>query len=162
MKRVILILSLFFALGSSLSTQGQIRVFAGNANYITDQVLHFTNNRIFPAYTFDFSAVLYTVIGGKIMVGGSGSEFDLIYTFRDGRLYTGNAMYSGQIAYTLGENGKIYKGDSNFELDVLYTVKDGVIFAGSGTFAGDAIYFIEGRYSPADLFGILLSLDLIS
>jgi len=162
MKRIVLILSLVFSLGFSLSTQGQIRVFAGNANYITDQVLHFTNNRIFPAYTFDFNAVLYTVIGGKIMVGGSGSEFDLIYTFRDGRLYTGNAMYSGQIAYTLGENGKIYKGDSNFELDVLYTVKDGVIYAGSGTFAGDAIYFIEGRYSPADLFGILLSLDLIS
>lgn len=162
MKRVLLILLLVFTLGFSNSSQGQIRVFAGNANYITDQVLHFTNNRIFPAYTFDFNAVLYTVIRDKIMVGGSGSEFDLIYTFRDGRLYTGNAMYSGQIAYTLGENGKIYKGDSNFELDVLYTVKNNVIYAGSGTFAGDAIYFIEGRYNPADLFGILLSLDLIS
>ncbi|MFT6997551.1 MAG: hypothetical protein ACJAQ4_001305 [Cryomorphaceae bacterium] len=162
MKRILLILSLVFTLGFSNSSQGQIRVFAGNANYITDQVLHFTNNRIFPAYTFDFNAVLYTVIRDKIMVGGSGSEFDLIYTYRDGRIYTGNAMYSGQIAFTFGENGKIYKGDSNFELDVLYTVQNGIIYVGSGTFAGDAIYFIEGRYSPADLFGILLSLDLIS
>jgi hypothetical protein len=162
MKRSLIILLLALSMGSSFSGQGQIRVFAGNAHYLTDQVLHFTNNRIFPGYSFDFNSVLYTVIGNEIMVGGSGSEFDLIYTYRDGRLYTGNAMYSGQIAYTLGDNGKIYKGDSNFELDVLYTVKDGVIYVGSGTFAGDAVYFIEGAYSPADLFGILLSLDLIS
>jgi hypothetical protein len=155
--KTLFLLTLLFATRAN----GQIRVFSGNAHFITDQVLHFANNRIFPGYTFDFNQVLYTVVGNEIMLGGSGSEFDLVYTYRDGKIYSGNAMYSGQIVYTLGENGKIYKGDSNFELDVLYTVKDGVIYAGSGTFAGDAIYFIEGAYSPAQLFGILLSLDLI-
>ena len=110
----------------------------------------------------NFNDVLYTVIGNRIMEGGSGSEFDLVYTFKEGRIYRGNAMYTSQIAYTIGQNGKIYKGNSTFELDVLYTVRDGVIYAGSSTFPGDAIYYIDGPYSPAELIGFLLSLDLIS
>lgn len=155
------ILVLFIFLAVSLSADAQTRVFRGNAQYLTEQVLHLANHRIYPGYVFDFDQVLYTVLGNEIMEGGSGSEFDLVYTFRDGKLYSGNAMYTSQIAYTLGENGKIYKGDSTFELDVLFTVKNGVIYAGSGTFAGDAIYYIDGPHSAAELFGILLSLDLI-
>ena len=108
MKRSTLFLLLFLTFGLAKESVAQIRVFSGNAHYITGQVLHFANNRIFPGYSFDFNEVLYTVIGNEIMLGGSGSEFDLVYTYREGRIYTGYAMYSGQIVYTLGENGKIY------------------------------------------------------
>jgi len=142
--------------------KAQTRVFRGNAHYLTEQVLHLANHRIYPGYSMNFNEVYYTVLGNEIMEGGAGSEFDLIYTYRDGKLYSGNAMYTSQISYTLGENGKLYKGDSTFELDVLYTIRNGVIYAGSGTFAGDAIYYIEGPVTPAELFGILLSLGLIT
>lgn len=95
------------------------------------------------------------------MRGGTGSEFDLLYTFREGKLYTGTAMYTSQIAYRI-ENGKIFKGDSTFQLDILYTVKDGIIFDGNQTYSIDALYVIEGSYTDTDLFAILLSLNLIT
>lgn len=94
------------------------------------------------------------------MTGGSGSEFDLLYTYKEGRLYRGTAMYSSQIAYTF-KNGKIYKGDSSFQLDVLYTVKDGVIYEGNQAFQMDALFAIDGKYGDTDIFAILLSLGLI-
>lgn len=95
------------------------------------------------------------------MLGGTGSEFDLVYTFRDGKLYEGNAMYSSQIAYSF-QNGKIYKGDSTFQLDILYTFKNGVIYEGDQAFAMDALFAINGKYGDIDIFAILLSLGLIT
>ncbi len=95
------------------------------------------------------------------MAGRTGSEFDLLYTCREGKLYSGNAMYSSQIAYRI-INGKIYKGDSAFQLDILYTVQNGIIFDGNQTYSIDALYAIKGVYTDTDLFAILLSLNLIT
>lgn len=95
------------------------------------------------------------------MTGGTGSEFDLLYTYKDGKLYKDQAMYSSQIVYTF-KNGKIYKGDSTFQLDILYNFKDGVIFAGDKAFAMDALFAIDGKYGDIDILAILLSLGLIT
>lgn len=95
------------------------------------------------------------------MTGSSGSEFDLVYTCKDGKLYSGRGMYSSEIAYTF-ENGKVYKGNSTFQLDILYNIKDGVIYAGDRSFSMDAIFVITGKYTDVDIFAILLSLQLIA
>lgn len=95
------------------------------------------------------------------MTGGTGSEFDLLYTYRDGKLFKDTAMYTSQIAYTF-RDGKIYKGDSSFLLDILYTIKNGVIYEGDQAFAMDALYAIDGKYGDTDIFAILLSLGLIT
>lgn len=95
------------------------------------------------------------------MTGGTGSEFDLLYTFKDGKLYKDQAMYSSQIVYTF-KDGKIYKGDSSFHLDIIYNLKDGVIFEGDQAFAMDALFAIDGKYGDTDIFAILLSLGLIT
>lgn len=162
MKNILKIaLVLVLLAGISKTASAQIQVYRGNGHILTEQVLHFANHRIFPGYSFNYNDILFTVIGNKIMRGGIGSEFDLLYTFRDGKLYSGSAMYTSQIAYRI-ENGKIYKGDSTFQLDILYTVKDGIIFDGNQTYSLDALYAIHGNYTETDLFGILLSLNLIS
>lgn len=160
-KFVKISLVLFFLFGLTKTTTAQIQVYRGNGHVLTEQVLHFANNRIFPGYSFNYNDILYTVIDNKIMTGGSGSEFDLLYTFREGKLYTGTAMYTSQIAYRI-MNGKIYKGDSAFQLDILYTVQNGIIFDGNQTYSIDALYAIIGVVTDTELFAILLSLNLIS
>jgi hypothetical protein len=159
MKRI-LALAFFFSMVGATSV-AQIYVYAGNAHYPTEMVLRFENNRMLPAASFSINDAYYTVVGNQIMEGPMGSAFDLLFTFREGKLYTGNGMFTSQIAYTLA-NGKIYKGDSVFELDVLYNVRNDVIYVGSQSFPTDAIYYIQGRYNPSQLFAILLSLQLIS
>ena len=158
MKKVVLLLLLALF---CMEMEAQIRVYRGSGQFITEQVLHESNGRFFPGYSFNFDDALYTVRGPMIMFGPSGSEFDLIYTMRENKLYRGNAMYTSQIAYTF-DNGKFYKGDSTFELDVLYNVQNNVIYNGSQSFPPDAIYFIEGQPTLTDLFAILLSLELIN
>jgi len=157
----ICLLTLFLAFGLIREAQGQFQVYAGNGYTLTHQVLHSANGRIFPGFSLNFNDALVTVKGNRIMAGPSGSEFDLIFTYKNGRLYRGNAMYTSQIAYTLSPNGKIYEGDSNFELDVVYNVQNGVIFNGAHSHPSDAMYFIEGPHNPVELFGILLALELI-
>ncbi len=95
------------------------------------------------------------------MLGPMGSEFDLLFTFRDNKLWRGTALYTSQIAYTF-EDGRIYRGDSTFLIDMLYNVKDGVIYNGANSFPTDALLLIEGRFTPTQLFAIMLSLELIS
>jgi hypothetical protein len=159
MKRIVLLFTCILLF--SVESYGQLYVYAGNAHYPTEMVLRFENNRMMPAFSFSINDAYYTVVGDKIMEGPMGSEFDLLFTFREGKLYKGNGMFSSQIAYTLFD-GKIYRGDSNFELDVLYNVRNDVIYVGSQSFPTDAIYYIQGRYNPVQLFAILLSLELIS
>ncbi len=158
MKRLLLIFTGILLL--SIAASAQIRVFSGNGHYFTDMVLRLENNRTLPPFSYNINDAYFTVIGNKIMEGPMGSEFDLLYTFRDNKLYTGQGMYSGQIAYTYVD-GKIYRGNSNFELDVIYNVREDVIYAGRQSFATDALYLIEGQYTLAQLFAIMLSLDLI-
>lgn len=155
-----LIIAFVLVLLSTLS-YGQYRVFAGNGYTLTHQVLHSSNGRLYPGFSLNFNDALATVAGNEIMAGPSGSIFDLVFTFKDNKVYRGNAMYTSQIAYTLGENGKIYEGDSTFELDVLYNVKNGVIYNGAHSHPSDAMFFIEGPHSAIDLFAILFSLELI-
>lgn len=150
-----------FLFGTTLTARSQYQVYAGNGYTLTHQVLHSANGRIFPGYSLNFNEALVTIRGNEIMAGPSGSEFDLIFTFKDGKLYRGNAMYTSQIAYTLGPNGKIYDGNSTYELDVLYNVKNGVIYNGAYSHPTDALYFIEGPHNPVDLFGVLVALELI-
>lgn len=145
----------------STAVFAQFRVFAGNGYTLTHQVLHSLNGRIYPGFSLSFNEALATVSANQIMAGPSGSEFDLIFTLREGKAYRGNAMYTSQIAYTIAPNGKIYKGDSTFELDVLYNVKNGVIYNGSQSHPSDAMFYIEGPHTPADLIGVLMSLELI-
>jgi len=157
----IFFISFILVTGIMGDAQGQYQVYAGNGYTLTQQVLHSANGRIFPGFSFNFNEALVTVRGNKIMAGPSGSEFDLIFTYQEGKLYRGNAMYTSQIAYTLGPNGKIYEGNSTFELDVLYNVREGVIFNGSHSHPSDAMYFIEGPHNPVDLFAVLVALELI-
>jgi len=153
---------LFILITFSLSeAQAQYQVYAGNGYTLTHQVLHSANGRIFLGFSLNFNDALITVRGNKIMAGPSGSEFDLIFIYQEGKLYRGNAMYTSQIAYTLGPNGKIYEGNSTFELDVVYNVQNGVIFNGAHSHPSDAMYFIKGPHTPVDLFGILVALELI-
>ncbi len=145
----------------TLAVSAQIRVFSGNGHYFTDMVLRLDNNRTLPPFSYSVNDAYFTVIGNKIMRGPMGSEFDLVYTVRDNKLYTGQGMYTSQIAYTF-TNEKVYRGDSNFELDVLYNFRENVIYAGSQSFATDALFLIEGEITLAQLFAIMLSLDLLS
>lgn len=160
MLRIFLILFLLSA-GFVEDSTAQYQVYAGNGYTLTHQVLHSSNGRIFPGFSLNFNEALVTVRGNKIMAGPSGSEFDLIFIYKEGKLYRGNAMYTSQIAYTLGPQGKIYEGDSTFELDVVFNVQNGVIFNGAHSHPSDAMYFIEGAHTPVDLFGVLVALELI-
>ncbi len=157
MRSIILTLCLTLL---TIVVSAQIRVFSGNGHYFTDMVLRLENNRTLPPFSYNINDAYLTVVGNKIMEGPMGSEFDLLYTFRDNKLYTGQGMYSAQIAYTYMD-GKIYRGDSNFELDVIYNVREDVIYAGRQSFATDALYLIEGQYTLPQLFAIMLSLDLM-
>jgi hypothetical protein len=158
-KRGILILISVLAI--SVAASAQIRVFAGNGHYFTTLVLRLDNDRTLPAFSFNINEAFYTVVGNRIMEGPMGSEFDLVFTLRDNKLYRGTALYTSQIAYTF-EEGRIYKGDSNFLIDILYNVKDNVIYNGANSFPTDALLLIEGRYTLPQLFAIMLSLELIS
>lgn len=153
-------LSLCFIIFAT-SASAQIRVFSGNGHYFTDMVLRLDNNRTLPPFGYSVNDAFYTVVGNKIMKGPMGSEFDLVYTVRDNKLYTGQGMYTSQIAYTFADD-KIYRGDSNFELDVLYNFRENVIYAGSQSFSTDALFLVEGEITLAQLFAIMLSLDLLA
>lgn len=139
----------------------QVMVYGTNGHHFTEPVLKLDNNRTMPPFSFNIGEAYYTIVGNKIMEGPMGSEFDLLYTFIDGKIYSGHAMYSSQIKYTFLD-GKVYRGDSVFQLDIICNVRDNVIYNGINSMPPDALYFIEGQVSTTQLFGILLSLGLIS
>lgn len=157
MKSLIFFLLLLF---SAAIANAQWVVYTGNGMVIGERVLYAVQGRIFPGDLRVAPQPLYTVIGNEIMVGGSGSMFDLIYTERAGKLYRGNAMYSSQIAYTFAD-GRIYRGDSQFPLDVLCSVQGNMIFEGAYANPAEGRFVIEGPASISDLFAILLALGLL-
>lgn len=145
---------------TSILSFGQWMVFKSNGYMVGERVLYKTNGRILIGDLYAPPKVLFTVIGNEIMAGGSGSTFDLLYTYREGKLYFGNAMYSGQIAYTF-ENGRVYRGNSNFPMDVVCTIERNAIYKGAYANIAEAQFLIDGGASIADLFAILLALGMI-
>jgi hypothetical protein len=144
-----------------MAIHAQVRVFAGSVHTFDRLVLRLDNNRTLPPFSSHINDAYYTVLGARIMHGAMGSEFDLAYTWREGKLYRGDAFFSSNIVYSF-DGERVYRGDSNFLIDVLYTVKNGIVYNGPNTTPHDALLMIQGRVSPPQLLAILLSLELIS
>jgi hypothetical protein len=75
-------------------------------------------------------------------------------------LYPGDSSFRTDILYTF-KDGKIYQGNSDMLLDLLYTFKDGYLYDGQGATVFDIRLTIEGTPTVAELFAILLYLEKI-
>ena len=111
--------------------------------------------------------VLCTVQGNKIFQGFGSSQFDLAYTYREGKFYIGESYFSDAISYTFNE-GKIYIGDSDFALDLAYTIRPNPNYRGTlcvykedSISPFDIVAFLQGEPTEVEIFALLISLALL-
>ena len=111
--------------------------------------------------------VLCTVQGNKIFQGFGSSQFDLAYTYIDGKLYIGESKFIDAISYTF-ELGKIYIGNSTFPLDLAFTIRPnpnlpGVlsVYTEDSISPFDIVAFLQGEPTVVEIFAVLISLALL-
>lgn len=132
-------------------------------------VCHFDNGVIREGNNWT-GKILLTVQNQHVFAGYSTSDFDILYSVRDGKLYLGDSFFTDAIAYTYVESeGKIYLGDSTFPLDLAYTIrpdnfKRGVlnVYKDDSISPFDIVACLQGDIPTAEeLFSLLLSADLL-
>lgn len=162
LKNPVVIIALIFT-GLFLQSENawaQQKVFKGNDFYYEELVLHIENGYVLAPGVYSPSQALYTVQGNRLYYGQASFTDNPTYTVRDDKLYKDNALYSTDILYTF-KDGRIYKGNSTFLMDLLYTIKDGAIYKGETTYGPECIVYLNGNFSTADLYAVMLSLNLL-
>ena len=144
----------------SFVVRSQILVYPDDRRVFTDMLLNVKDGALIMGNsTFTTDAVV-TIRDNRIYRGWSTSTFDLLYTIRDGKVYPVDSNFSGDILYTI-EDGKVYRGNSNFDLDLRYTLRRDSVYKEQSISTFDRVCFIQGRFSEAEYFAILLALELL-
>lgn len=150
-----------FSMGLALTAGAQsLQVFEGNAHYLENLVLEVRSGRVLPPTTFDWSQAAYTVSENRIYAGGYENYNKIAFTVDDNMLYSGDSFLNADILYTF-DQGRIYKGRSTYALDQVYNITDGVLYKGANQTEFDRLYYLRGGYSLAELYAVLLALELI-
>jgi len=152
-------LSLAIAL-MSFCVQAQIYVWEGDGVAAGMPVMNIVNGTLYPELSFMNQDALLTATNDKIYQGRSTSVFDEVYWIQDNKLFSDQGHFSGDCLLTY-HNGKIYRGDSRMFMDQLFSFKNGQLFEGNQTTRLDILYSFEGDVSVAELFAVMLVLELI-
>jgi len=103
---------------------------------------------------------IVTVTKEGIYKGFSTSQFDILYTYEDGKLYLGDSIFTSDVMFTW-KDGVIYRGDSTFPLDKAFSYKNGKLYSQEGETVFDVLLTVDGDVSVLELFGILLALEMV-
>lgn len=169
MRSLILALSLYCFLSTSSGAKAQTFLYPDN-NLLWNETLCHVDNGVVREGNNWTGKIILTLQSEHIFSGFSTSDFDILYTVRDNKLYLGDSFFSDAIAYTFNENeGTIYVGDSNFPLDLAYTIrpdnfKRGVlnVYKDNSISPFDIVACLQGDAPTAiELFSLLLSADLL-
>jgi hypothetical protein len=169
MRSVKITLTVFALVLLSWGTKAQTFLYPDNNLLWHECLCHFENGVIREGNNWT-GKVLLTVQNQHIFSGYSTSDFDILYSVRDNKLYLGDSYFTDAIAYTYVESeGKIYLRDSTFPLDLAYTIrpdnfKRGVInvYKDDSISPFDIVACLQGDIPTAEeLFSLLLSADLL-
>jgi len=169
MRSVKFALTVFTLALLSWGAKAQTFLYPDNNLLWHDCVCHFDNGVIREGNNWT-GKILLTVQNQHVFAGYSTSDFDILYSVRDGKLYLGGSFFTDAIAYTYVESeGKIYLGDSTFPLDLTYTIrpdnfKRGVlnVYKDDSISPFDIVACLQGDIpTTEELFSLLLSADLL-
>jgi len=142
------------------STHSQVHVYPEDDVFYHEMLLNVDNGYVCPGNRSNWSDALVTVSNEQIFKGFSNSPFDVLYTLKDNKLYVGDSQFSSDVKFTF-KDGKIYKGDSDYLLDQLFTYDRGRLYKGTVISVFDIVITIEGSPTIAELFAIMLVLEMI-
>jgi hypothetical protein len=154
------ILFLFSLLFIGVESIAQIRVYPQNRPFFHEMVLNIEKGYVMPGTSNMWNDAIFTVRNNQIFRGFSTSPFDVLFTFRNGKLYKLDSMFSSDVLFTF-KGGKIYKGDSELSLDQVFTVANGNIYLDRMTSFFDVLWQYDGNPTPAEVFAMLMALELI-
>lgn len=163
------IVILVFTLALSLGAKAQTFLYPDNNLLWNETLCHYDNGVVREGNRWS-GKILLTLKNEHIFSGYSTSDFDILYSVRDNKLYLGDSHFTDAIAYTYNESeGTIYLGDSNFPLDLAYTIrpdnfKQGVlnVYRDSSISPFDIVACLQGDVPTAiELFSLLLTAELL-
>ena len=157
MEKTLLVL---VALWSGITYYAQVHVYPKDDIFYHEMLLNVENGYVCPGNFRNWSEALVTVSNEQIFEGFSNSPFNLLYTFKDNKLLVGDSQFSSDVMFTF-KDGKIYKGNSDYLLDQLFTYDRGRLYKGAVISVFDIVITIEGTPTIAELFAIMLVLELI-
>jgi hypothetical protein len=152
-----------FGWTTAASGQSLVQVFPDDRLAWNEVVCHIDRGVLREGSPQRRGKVQLTVSQERIFEGYSTSSFDLIYHVENEQLRRGNSAFSDDILFTL-HNGQVFIGDSRFALDLVYTLRPDPLNPDlTGVFREDSISdfdrvcVLQGRFSTAELFSLLLA-----
>lgn len=144
----------------TLVLKSQTHVYNSEFGYPSDMVANIQGGHVNLGMELMWSKALLSVKGNYIYDGFSSAGFNALYVERQGKLYLGDSQFSADIIYTF-KNGKIYRGDSEYMMDQLFTFDGSKLYQGNSTLVFDFLLMFDGAPTVAELFAVLLVLELL-
>lgn len=128
---------------SALFLNAQMELYRGDISFSKQIAYTIDRGQVYHGDIYS-RVVMFTFSDGKMYSGSFPSMSNCLYTIEGNKVYLGDSKFSNDVIYTV-EEGKVYRGNSTMFTDCVLTFEDNKIYMGDSTYPTDLLFTIGGK-----------------